>query len=357
MSAFRDRMKERASVDDARRAEQSAILRNDPEFQRLLRENGGFNVGGMVRRIKELGIDIDDDDAVRAGSGDVVKGRTFWDKYGPLILGAGGIVGGGLALGALGGGAAASGASGSTAATGSSAAAGGGSAAATGAGVSGGTAAAGGSVGLKAAMNALERGGEVAGNMAAGRADARQAEANYGLDRDRVALDRAALDRSGALDLADLDLRRRESASSLDRDNVKAAILGGLLQGVEDVTIDVPDHIKSRMGTITGGLKPSAIVGREQIGKDLQDRMLPKVKSGETFDPVELSALPELTDAPRSSGLDAALGALGMIGAGAGAYNSIRPSQTRTGAFTQPRGYTPPRPVTNGNTTTGPVRF
>src|SRR5689334_15726705 len=90
---------------------------------------------------------------------------------------------------------------------------------------------------------ALEDFSTVAGNIAAGRASGRLSEADYGL-------------------------QRQTAIQNARRAALGEALRGGALQGVQDVNfsglpygVTVPEQ--------TGGLRPSAITNRDQIGKSI----------------------------------------------------------------------------------------
>lgn len=103
-----------------RRAEIERLIRSDPELQRLLSTQGaGFRLSWGDKRLLDpvkarfaaLGIDkLLDPDKDSLTKDGVRDQRTFWDTYGPLILGMAGVATAGVASGAFGGGAAAGGA-------------------------------------------------------------------------------------------------------------------------------------------------------------------------------------------------------------------------------------------------------
>lgn len=115
-------------------------------------------------------------------------------------------------------------------------------------------------------------------SMEAGRAAGRTAEdaANQSYDRNNI--------------------NRSVAADDNYQRNLKNALQGGLLQGITD------PHIGP--GTSSGGLRPSAILGKEDIGKQLQTQatknLLASDQSGDT-------TTPALTPRPSSNGFDTAL--------------------------------------------------
>lgn len=104
------------------------------------------------------------------------------------------------------------------------------------------------------------------------------------------------------------NVRRSESAQDNYQRNLQNALRGGLLQGVQDSTIEAPAGIP--MGKISDGLRPSAILGREDIGKNLQaaatKNLLGMDESGETNTPA-------MTPRPESNAFDTTLNTLAPI--------------------------------------------
>jgi hypothetical protein len=203
-----------------------------------------------------------------------------------FALGAGALATGGLLGPALLGGGAASGAA--------SAAAGGGAAASGGGGMGIGSilGALGGGGKLGTALGAI---GNIAGSVAKGRADGRAAEADYGLRRDQVAGQNAAAN------------------VNADSTRLRQAMLLSLLGGVQDVNITPPAHIADRMASVTGGMRPSAIQGKQEIVDTMRPRIMQALLSGQH--------LPGLTPTPQAGFLDKLLGGIGTAGAFAGALS------------------------------------
>ena len=217
----------------------------------------------------------------------------------PAALGAGAAFAGPLA-GLLGGGGAAAGAGG-LASTG-------GIGVGMGSSVLPGMGLAAGSTGIMGALGKygpmLGRLGEVASGAAKGRADGRMAEGDYNLRRDA--------------------LEGRNASANVDADStrIKQAILLSLLGGSQDAQVTPPAHIASHMPQLSGGVKPSAIQGREQIVQAARQRILDSLFSGQH--------MPGLTDAPQGNGLDSILS---MLGLGTGLLGAVRgPQQSPTPA-------------------------
>jgi hypothetical protein len=180
------------------------------------------------------------------------------------------------------------------AAGGASAAVGGGAAASGGGGMGLGSilGALGGGGKLGAALGAV---GNIAGSVAKGRADGRAQEADYGLRRDQVAGQNAAAN------------------VNADSTRLRQAMLLSLLGGVQDVNITPPAHIADRMASVTGGMRPSAIQGKQEIVDTMRPRIMQALLSGQH--------MPGLTPTPQAGFLDKLLGGIGTAGAFAGALS------------------------------------
>lgn len=256
--------------NDSDVARLNAVLAADPVYQQLLQQPHGSRLSldataKLNNRAAELGVkaQIPSGYDIDPGSGQVVEYHGIRNALltNAAVLGAGF---GGLALAP--GAAASAGGAGASAALPSTAAA---------------------TTGSSLLPKLLNVGSQIAAplaSMEAGRAAGRTAE-----DAANQTYDRNNINRSIAAD----DNYQR---------NVGNALRGGLLQGTQDSTITAPAGI--RMGTVTGGLRPSAILGKEDIGKQLQTQatknLLASDQSGDT-------TTPALTPRPSSNGFDTAL--------------------------------------------------
>ena len=127
-----------------------------------------------------------------------------------------------------------------------------------------GSGAAGGGAAASGWLPALSAGSRIVGAAAQGREDARTNQANYAQNYDMEERARANTE----LSAAQTDIAQRRYLDDLYAAKTKQAIRGGLLQGVEDINIQRPAGIPG--GNITGGLRPSAITNRQQIGDTIQ---------------------------------------------------------------------------------------
>jgi hypothetical protein len=108
------------------------------------------------------------------------------------------------------------------------------------------------------------------------------------------------------------------------------------------VNIQVPQGQGIEMGNVTGGLRPSAITNRQQIGQEMQRNAMlellnptkPGGLAGQPTTPGRLPTIPELpgfTPTPGPSGVDAGLGyAAQGLGAASLIADILRRNRTRT---------------------------
>ena len=163
--------------------------------------------------------------------------------------------------------------------------------------------------------------GDVAGKMSSGRAQGRQQEANYGLQRDA------------------LGMQAQQQGIQNDTTRYQQALRLAMLGGAQDANIQLPDHLAGHMPTMSGGLRPSMLdrtpvmgpdgqptgqmtghgaLSREDIIQSMQPRILQALMNGETY---------KLAAAPQAGGFDKFLNLLGGTGAFAGAVqNSLGPA-------------------------------
>lgn len=311
----------------------NAILRSDPEYQAADKLPFSKKAKARVARFQQLAaqhqFQVPDDHELKFGGprGEIGK------KIHPALAMLPGIAGFGLAAGLplLAGGGAASAAGGGAAASG-----------AGGATTTAATTAAG--AGLKSALPSIVgAAGRAMGAFAGGRAEGRGAEAEYGLEWDREARAR----HQAELDALDMEIRQREFASKeYDRD-VGRSMRGGLLQGLEDVNIDVPDGVE--MGTISGGLRPSAIVGKDEIGRSMQANALPNLRNPNMpSGPLRgLPTLEPMSRPPEPGAADTALN-IGSIAAASYPFLDALVRRPRTPTSTLPPIATNPAPINWG---------
>jgi len=291
------------------------VFRSDPQMQAIFnnaKASGGSEKSqeaAATKRARELGftppngqwsLDFDP-------SGYRVERKSAINRHKLEIMLAAGALGGPIAYGALAG-AGAAGAGGAGATGAGAAGAGGAGAAGAGAGAAGAgaagtgaaagtTAAAGGSgvvgkllSGLKTAQPYLSAGAQAAGAASAARAQSRAEEGNAAIDQ--YGLEKAAY-----------------------QDAIRNALRGSLLQNLQDVNITPPPGVQ--MGTVTGGLRPSAVANRGDVGKSLEADALKTVMNGS----------PAVPHIPAASGIDSGLNLAAIIAAAASAAGTKLPPQ------------------------------
>lgn len=331
-----DQHPEQARVDAA-----NAALATHPRWQELNAQLRGLDVakgGGLTEQrqraereaiLAELGISLPEGYGLGHGknAGSIARDEGFWSKYGVPIAATAGLLTGGLALpalmgagGAAGAAGAAGGASGAAGAAGTAGAVGG--AAGTAGAVTGG----GMTLGGFSIPELVGMGGKVVGAISKDREAGRAAQADYNLDYDA-----AERQRYNALnDAIRLDLEQREFADQHQDRAIGQRIHGDILGGMEDVQIERPRGVQTL--SIKGGLRPSMMQNRKEIGADLArqatiDMLNPlrpggqRQADGSIAHPEQgampaLPYLPELSRVEEPGGLDNALDWMNM-GAGA----------------------------------------
>jgi len=328
------------SDDDVVR-EVNSRLTQDPQVQSLLEARQYAVANGLDRnrlstldsridiRLRQLGYDPNrlHKEFDKQGSL-VVAPQSWWNKHSGQVLAAAamGWTGVGAAM-AIAGAASAASASGATAAgTGGTAAtaagtgataAGTGAATATGVGATGATAAGGTTAALLPEL--LSTGSEIVSGIEQARAANRKEDADFQQIQDRTAVQRAAVDQNRI----PLEIQQQQFLADEYGRSVNEAVRGGLFQGLEDVKITAPAGIK--MGSISGGLRPSAIAGRYDLGRQLQEQALNRMRNPTKL--ADIPAVPELTPPEQQSGVDTALG---YTSAGLGVASQALPYLARS---------------------------
>jgi hypothetical protein len=159
--------------------------------------------------------------------------------------------------------------------------------------------------------------------------DDQTAQANYNLDYDKNAIGRYLAE----LNSSQQQLDRRKYGDDAYQQAISDRVYGSMLQGLQDVTIQAPAGI--RVGQITGGLRPSAISNRGDVGSDLETNARDRMQH-----PTPLPDLPTVPDLSATglepSKLDSFMDWLGFAGGASGTatdlYNRLKPP----GRSTQP---------------------
>lgn len=154
-----------------------------------------------------------------------------------------------------------------------------------------------------------------------GRAEGRAAEIGVTQDQDAATLDRARLAEQQAArqqgdryEEAGLDLDRREYTDKSRSQGYDDRARGGLLQGLQDFSVEAPEGIP--VGKISGGLRPSAMLGKEALGRDMVRSAVQRGIDGPNFSAVERvdsPQIPGLSQLPQAGKLDSFLNIASLI--------------------------------------------
>lgn len=221
----------------------------------------------------------------------------------------------------------------------------GGAAAGAGGATAGGatTAATAGGLTLAKTLPVLQAAGSMAANASAARSQNRAAQQNNNIAQNNAELTRAQV----AGQQINTDLQQRKYLDDMYQSRAHDARLGGLLQGMRDVSISSPSQIPR--STISGGLRPSAMVGAADIGKAMQQRAMAELLNptkpggiqgadGTVQDNGRLPSQPYLTPLspmPTGNAADTTLNLIDLFGAGAGLSEDLLKNR--------PRPYVPPQ--------------
>ncbi len=152
----------------------------------------------------------------------------------------------------------------------------------------------------------------IAGSAAKGNAQGQAQQATIQQNQDALALKRQEQIHQQILDAI-------AAQKSQYADATHQALGGGLLQGLQDVSFDgLPAGVS--VPHISGGLRPSSILGATGIGKSMQERGLsamsnPALSSMRMY---QDTAMPDLTSLPKQGAMSKILGAIGTFGSLAG---------------------------------------
>lgn len=137
------------------------------------------------------------------------------------------------------------------------------------------------------------------------------------------------------LQMAQLELLRKEMAERNRMERARQAAIGGTMANVQDVRVDAPSHI-TRFN-VSGGLRPSAMgpAGRA-AGQELSGQALAALMEGDSFMPVRPVGPVNLNaNMPRESTFDKIMALAGTVG------NAYQAYQTQRGSGMGPQAGTP----------------
>lgn len=174
----------------------------------------------------------------------------------------------------------------------------------------------------------------VIGGIQAGRQRGREAEALATQRQDQNALNNAQFTENTNVNAIQNELAQRRYQDAARSQNQRESLFGGWLQGAHSLSL--PSGINAPQ--LSGG--PDAIVGKSQIGSDLQRAATERLLHPDPMRPIAPTPAPPLTPLPKGGKLDTALNIIGMVGGGLGAYNQA------AGAPATDQGPAPVAPVT-----------
>lgn len=161
---------------------------------------------------------------------------------------------------------------------------------------------------LAAILTGAQLIGKLAGKTSSNRATARVNEADFNAGADRLALNKAEQDAVNARANVSTDTDYRAKQTN-------AAIRGGLLRGITDASITRPTGIPTV--SVQGGLRPSAIAGKDAMGDQFQrDAMLRYMQGapGLKGDSAPLTPLPKAGKFDKLLNVVSGIGGLAGIG-------------------------------------------
>lgn len=198
----------------------------------------------------------------------------------------------------------------------------------------------------------ISAGAQIGGQIAASRAQGRQAEAVINQRQDTGAQNAYATDKSldmealvrayqAQLDRASGQLKEYETRLAAPGQRASNSVRGDILANVQDVGFDAPTGVN--VTSFSGGLRPSLLSSNSrELGQQMSKEALMDALDGKDptpfsdMGPVDLSSItgrtsPTPTALPQASGMDKVLEAIGMYGglasAGLNAYSQPQRQQ------------------------------
>lgn len=162
--------------------------------------------------------------------------------------------------------------------------------------------------------------GSLLGKGAQGAAAGRQTETGNLQAQDMLRNQQYNTQQNAQFNAANTDLQRKTFEENSRGGRAKQALIGNLLNGASDVSLNVPGV----EGGAMGGLRMSALgEGGRGVGAELAKQAMLKLMSGDTFHGGDVLAPPQLSALPKASGWEKAMGIGGMLGSLVGGVGSI----------------------------------
>jgi hypothetical protein len=220
----------------------------------------------------------------------------------------------------------------------------------------------------------IQTGAQLAGSIAASKAQGRAAEATINQRQDQGAQNAYATDKSldlealvrgyqAELDKAKGELSEYDQRLSAPQSRAANSVRGDILANVQDVGVSAPDGVN--VTSFSGGLRPSLLSGNSRaLGGQMSKEALLDALSGaptpfSDMAPVDLSSItgraaPEQTELPQASGMDKVLENIALYGGLASAGMNAMNGRTTAGQIAA-QGFDPrlqtgtqvPTPVSN----------
>lgn len=161
----------------------------------------------------------------------------------------------------------------------------------------------------------------IIGGIAGGRARGRQIEGQERLSQDAIRARMHETLTRGILDRARLGADKAQFELQAPSTRFGQAVRGGLAANVQDVGVQVPEHLRRSLVQFTGGLRPSAIGPQGRAaGQRLSELALSRMGQ-DTFEVPDLPGAPGVSATPRPGFIDRFLSAAGPAASFAGAFN------------------------------------
>jgi len=178
----------------------------------------------------------------------------------------------------------------------------------------------------------------ILGGLAGGRAEGRQAEtANL---QDQTRLEALIQNQIAQQRLQHAGLGAQRAQFERDSPDVRfqQALRGNLAANVQDVGVQLPEHLKPYQIQFTGGLRPSALgAGGRNVGQQLAQLAASRL-GRDTFETPNLPGAPTVPRLPQANFLDKLLGVAGPVTGLIGAVGAIggRQPQPTQGSIIDP---------------------
>jgi hypothetical protein len=177
--------------------------------------------------------------------------------------------------------------------------------------------------GASLALTGMGTLGDILSKGAQGAASGRQQEALFQMQQDALRNQQYTTAQNAQTQAAQTDLARKGFTETARSSRAKQALVGDLLQNLQDVNINVPGI---QTAQISGGLRPSAMGAdsKASLAEMVRQAILAQ-QTPDQFQGGQILAQPGVTALPQASGWEKLAGVLGTAGSLAGGLGSILP--------------------------------